>query len=227
KYLLACLSKLLEVYRPGMAISYDIGCKHSKTVAHSSLGTHAKALGLHFFVGAFHGYAHNQKCQLMYHPCFLCLAGLEDFETNKHIFSKQNLMAHLFCHGSCYHCHMILLLFWSWWDEDCQVALADFIYDNYRQALHILAMVQPSVINFQHLHQLSDEDFARFLQEEQDYFNGLIAEPEEDVVAFRYLETLQSLASARYVPHLPCLLLFLTSKQAEAVRIRLRWLCPH
>ncbi|EJT97324.1 hypothetical protein DACRYDRAFT_44023, partial [Dacryopinax primogenitus] len=73
-----------------VAVGYNIGCKHSKMVTCSMLGAHAEALSLQFFMGAFHGYAQNRKCQLCFHPCFLATAGLEDFKTNEQIFSKQN-----------------------------------------------------------------------------------------------------------------------------------------
>ncbi|EJU00005.1 hypothetical protein DACRYDRAFT_36742, partial [Dacryopinax primogenitus] len=76
-----------------VAVGYNIGCEHSKMVACSMLGACAEALSLWFFVGAFHRYAHNQKCQLCFHPHFLATAGLEDFKTNEQIFSKQNMMA--------------------------------------------------------------------------------------------------------------------------------------
>ncbi|EJT99537.1 hypothetical protein DACRYDRAFT_55466 [Dacryopinax primogenitus] len=97
KYPLACLAKLMEVYGEGLAISYDISCEHSKTVACT------EELRVHYLIGAFHGYTHNWHCQLGFHPWFLGTAGLEEFETNEHLFSRQNLTAHLFCYASAYH----------------------------------------------------------------------------------------------------------------------------
>ncbi|EJU03916.1 hypothetical protein DACRYDRAFT_49530, partial [Dacryopinax primogenitus] len=100
-----------------ISLGYNIGCKHSKTMARSSLGARAESLRVQFFVGAFHGYAHNCRCQLGFHPQFLATTGLKDFETNKQISLKQNLTIHLFQHGSAYHRHMCLHFFWSRWDE--------------------------------------------------------------------------------------------------------------
>ncbi|EJU03917.1 hypothetical protein DACRYDRAFT_106078 [Dacryopinax primogenitus] len=56
--------------------------------------------------------------------------------------------------------------------------------------------MQLSVIKFQHSRHLTDKDFTWFLHEEQEYFNSLLQEPEEDVLAFKYLETLESQSSA-------------------------------
>jgi predicted DNA-binding helix-hairpin-helix protein len=123
KYPLAGLSRLLQVYGKGLAVGYDIGCAHSGTVRRSSLGTVAEAAHLQFYVGAFHRYAHNRRCQLGFHPRILTTAGLEDFETNEWIFSRQNFTASLFRFASKYHCHMTLHLFWDRWDRDRQAAL--------------------------------------------------------------------------------------------------------
>ncbi|EJU05441.1 hypothetical protein DACRYDRAFT_46219, partial [Dacryopinax primogenitus] len=79
-----------------LAVGYDIGCNHSKTLARSIIGQEAQEKNLKMYIGAFHGYAHNHKCQLQFHLCCLMTAGLETFETNKWVFSKQNLMVHLF-----------------------------------------------------------------------------------------------------------------------------------
>ncbi|KZT61718.1 hypothetical protein CALCODRAFT_427313 [Calocera cornea HHB12733] len=100
KYLLACLNWLLNVYGDCLAVGYDIGCDFCGTVNRSQLGERSQALHTRFYVGAFHSYAHNQKCQLGFHPHLLTTAGLEDFKTNEWIFSKQNLTAHLYRFGS-------------------------------------------------------------------------------------------------------------------------------
>ncbi|EJU00934.1 hypothetical protein DACRYDRAFT_39356, partial [Dacryopinax primogenitus] len=96
KYPVACLAKLMEVYGEGLAIGYNISCKH------------LKMLCVHYLIEAFHGYAHNQHCQLGFHPWFLGTAGLEDFKTNECLFSRQNLTAHLFPYASAYHQHLTL-----------------------------------------------------------------------------------------------------------------------
>ncbi|EJU02601.1 hypothetical protein DACRYDRAFT_51185, partial [Dacryopinax primogenitus] len=86
-----------------LTVGYDIGCDHSKTLSSSSLGQQVQDTKFHMYISMFHGYAHNHKCQLWFHPCFLMTASLETLETNEWVFSKQNLTTHLFCHASTYH----------------------------------------------------------------------------------------------------------------------------
>ncbi|EJU03205.1 hypothetical protein DACRYDRAFT_50173, partial [Dacryopinax primogenitus] len=123
KYSLVCLKKILSMLGQDLAMGYDIGCNHSKTITNSTLDPMAHSQALQVFVGAFHGYAHNWQCQLQYHPQFITSAGLKVFETNKWIFSKQNLTALLFWHASEYHRHVTLHCFWVRWDEDQQAGL--------------------------------------------------------------------------------------------------------
>ncbi|EJU00006.1 hypothetical protein DACRYDRAFT_109430 [Dacryopinax primogenitus] len=92
---------------------------------------------------------------------------------------------------------MSLHFLWTRWDEDRQAGLADFLCENYCQALHIFPTMQLLVIKFQQQQNLTDEDFSRYICEEEEYFSCLVTEPEEDVLTFNYLEMLQSLAAAK------------------------------
>ncbi|EJU03298.1 hypothetical protein DACRYDRAFT_39997, partial [Dacryopinax primogenitus] len=94
-----------------LAIGYDIGCDHSKTLATSILGQEAQEKNLKMYIGTFHGYTHNHKCQLQFHPHFLMMASSETIETNEWVFLKQNLMVHLFPYALAYHWHMTLHFF--------------------------------------------------------------------------------------------------------------------
>ncbi|KZO93751.1 hypothetical protein CALVIDRAFT_485477, partial [Calocera viscosa TUFC12733] len=199
KYPLACISKLMDVHGHGLAMGYDIGCDHAKTIARSTLGEQAQKLDFRMFVGAFHGYAHHRKCQLSYHPRFLMTAGLETFETNEWIFSKQNLTAHLFRYASPYHRHMTLHFFWARWDEDRRAGLADLLYKSYTNALDILQTTLPELRRVQADHHLNDDAIRNFIQEERDYFDELEHEPEGDDLVFKYMETLKELHAQRSV----------------------------
>ncbi|KAG1862471.1 hypothetical protein C8R48DRAFT_673269 [Suillus tomentosus] len=68
KYPLTTINKLLDVFGDNQAIGSDIGCSLSKTVAASSIRDKAFNHKLLLSVNAFHGHAHNCKCQLQYHP---------------------------------------------------------------------------------------------------------------------------------------------------------------
>ncbi|KZO98204.1 hypothetical protein CALVIDRAFT_479161 [Calocera viscosa TUFC12733] len=193
KYPLASLDRCMDAIGPDIGFGYDIGCTHSTTVFRSCIGDKAQERRLRFFVGAFHGYAHNRRCQLSYHPRLQTVAGLEDFETCEWIFSQQNHTARLFRHASSFHRHMTMHWFYRRWDSDRRAALGDFLYKNYRQALDIIHDVQPALQNMLTAQLLSELDLERFLNEERAYLDGLEQEPDGDQTAFRYLETLEAL----------------------------------
>ncbi|KAG2031021.1 hypothetical protein BDR03DRAFT_1016527 [Suillus americanus] len=81
KYPLATINKLLDVFGDNQAIGSDIGCSLSKTVAASPIQDKAFNRKLSLSVNAFHGHAHNRKCQLQYHPMYLHGFGLKDLKT--------------------------------------------------------------------------------------------------------------------------------------------------
>ncbi|KAG2342724.1 hypothetical protein BDR05DRAFT_976374 [Suillus weaverae] len=93
KYPLAILDHLMTVYGENGSCAYDIGCVFSKTLNTSSLGPRVCALGLRMMVGAFHGHAHNRKCQLDWHPMYISGTGHTEGEGCKHIFSSSNELA--------------------------------------------------------------------------------------------------------------------------------------
>ncbi|KAL0567633.1 hypothetical protein V5O48_014366 [Marasmius crinis-equi] len=81
KYPLAVVNKILERYGKDLAIGYDIMCAFYKTMQRSGkLGHKVAALCLQGVVPAFHGHAHNRKCQLFWHPMYIPGLGLTDFE---------------------------------------------------------------------------------------------------------------------------------------------------
>ena len=94
KYPLAIVDKLLNVYGPDLAVSYDIGCAFTSTICRSPLlPSKATSLGLHMLVPAFHGHVHNLTCQLAWHLTYILGTGLKDFETYECVFSLSNALA--------------------------------------------------------------------------------------------------------------------------------------
>lgn len=66
---------------PHNILGFDIGYSFDATVRSSELvGPLAAERKLHILVNAFHGWAHNQTCQLEYHPLYTLGFGLEDLE---------------------------------------------------------------------------------------------------------------------------------------------------
>jgi hypothetical protein len=64
KYPLAMVDRLLAVYGSDIGCSYDIACGFDAMLRDSSLGPLAQQLHFQLMVGAFHGHAHNQGCQV-------------------------------------------------------------------------------------------------------------------------------------------------------------------
>ncbi|EJT98079.1 hypothetical protein DACRYDRAFT_58151, partial [Dacryopinax primogenitus] len=184
---------LIDVYGPDITFGYDISCTHLVTVLQSSIGEKAKQSRLRFFVEAFHGYAHNRRCQIHYHPCFLTSAGLEDFETCEWIFSQENQCAHLFQHGSAFHRHLTLDWFYQTWDPDHHTVLGDYLFQNYRKALKIIRTEGATVTALLQMLNLMTDDLLKFQRDEEEFFERLEREPMVDEKAYEYLDVLKLL----------------------------------
>ena len=122
KYPLAATDFLLCIYGHDQALGFDVGCSYDATVKNSPLlGPDAKVKGLQIIDNAFHGWVHNQLCQLKYHPVYHTSIGLEDLETLKCFFSSSNTIACMIWHVMRFHWHQAVdLHFWQWNEEKYQ-----------------------------------------------------------------------------------------------------------
>ncbi|KAJ6512804.1 hypothetical protein C8R45DRAFT_1049885 [Mycena sanguinolenta] len=93
KYPLAIENAILDAFGLNIGLQYNIGCGHEKTIKKSPLAAKAKALNLKILIGAFHGHAHNRRCQLRYLATYVDGLGLKDLEGCEHLFSKSNWLA--------------------------------------------------------------------------------------------------------------------------------------
>jgi hypothetical protein len=125
KYGLATLNEILDVFGSHQAVGYDIGCSHRVTVAASSIGQKAKALGLQLLVDSFHGHSHNRLCQLHNHPMYLEGLGIEDLATCERIFSSSNNATRLIRHASYFHWLQFIDLHFDQWDKDKYAELSE------------------------------------------------------------------------------------------------------
>ncbi|KAL0057017.1 hypothetical protein AAF712_016361 [Marasmius tenuissimus] len=81
KYLLAIVKQLLEDFGRELRIGYDIMCVFYTTmVCSQKLGHKVVSYAVQGVVPAFHGHAHNWKCQTCWHPQYLTGVGLTDFK---------------------------------------------------------------------------------------------------------------------------------------------------
>ncbi|KAL0575876.1 hypothetical protein V5O48_006098 [Marasmius crinis-equi] len=91
KYPLAIVKSLLDRYGKELGLGYDIMCAFYKTLLRSEkLRNQVVGFRLRGVVPAFHGHAHNRKCQVRWHPMYLNGVGLEDFEECERNFLYQN-----------------------------------------------------------------------------------------------------------------------------------------
>jgi hypothetical protein len=124
KYPLVLIDKLLGVYRPNGGCAYNIGCVFSKTLGNSLLAPQVVNLGFRMMVGAFHGHAHNWKCQLHWHPLYIPGTGHSEGEGCEHIFSASNELARSTRHASPFHQHQSIEEHFTFWDKDKYAAIS-------------------------------------------------------------------------------------------------------
>ncbi|KAI0038469.1 hypothetical protein FA95DRAFT_1662786 [Auriscalpium vulgare] len=196
KYALASLNAIMKTYGDDQAVGYDIGCSMHSTVLSTSLADEAKARRLHLIVNAFHGYAHNRRCQLLFHILYQLGMGIEDLETCERIFSSLNGVARTVRHASYFHWLQFLDLHLHRWDEDRYAELSRFIYNNYRQALGMISEYTRELAVFTQITGFTGADFERWIVEERDYLESLREEPEEDMQKVSYVEALVNLEAA-------------------------------
>ncbi|EIW73883.1 hypothetical protein CONPUDRAFT_68205 [Coniophora puteana RWD-64-598 SS2] len=198
KYPLALVSKILELLEHRCLGAYDIGCTFSSTIESSSLGERFKERECRMIVDAFHGYAHDYKCQVNNHPLRITGAGLEDFETIERIFSACNALAAVIRYASPYRRHMFLELFFQQWDEEKYQNLGTMLLNNYKQALAIIDAESLKLEETKTSLGITDTDFKTWQAEELAYFETLGKEPAYDVYAVAYVEALKDMRQLEY-----------------------------
>ncbi|TFK60510.1 hypothetical protein BDN72DRAFT_730156, partial [Pluteus cervinus] len=198
KYGLAVVDKLLDTFGMDQLNGYDIGCSFEKTTDNSSIGPKARELNLRFIVDSFHGHAHNQPCQLNYHPLYRIGIGLEDFGTCERIFASSNAAARLIRHSSYYHWKQFIDLHFTRWDEDRYGELSNFLFNNYKQAIRIISSYSPIVDALKEKLKISDNDFTRWIDEERAYLASLSKKEKIPQDAVSYVTRLSALAAFEY-----------------------------
>jgi hypothetical protein len=74
--------------------------------------------------------------------------------------------------------------------------LGNFMYNNYWQALAIIAGYTPEVEAFKKMFHYNDTVFHTWREEEITYLKDLSCEPEQDILATAYVEALEALHRA-------------------------------
>ncbi|KAK1219024.1 hypothetical protein PQX77_018276 [Marasmius sp. AFHP31] len=199
KYPLAIVKALLDRYGRDLGLGYDIMCAFYRTLLRSEkLHDQVVSFRLKGVVPAFHGHAHNRKCQVSWHPMYTEGVGLEDFEECERTFSESNHLAATTRLASEFHRHQALMEHFDFHDQDKHMAsdlslFRNFIYQNYRQALERIAANQPLYQDLCQQWGVTDEDCEQFLRDERAHFSKEHQEPPEVKVRLDYVELLQKL----------------------------------
>ncbi|KAF8573305.1 hypothetical protein K439DRAFT_1559086, partial [Ramaria rubella] len=196
KYPLATISRLLKTLPKGVGLGYYIACSFWSTLMRSSLGPQACQLGLCMVVPAFHGHAHNRLCQLCFHIQISQGFGIKDLETCECVFSGSNAVAWLTRHATPYHCHQFIDMFFRQWDSEKYENLANFMFNNYTQALELLRDMPVHISTLTSGRNILEAQYAGWLSDEHKYLESKHSEPEIDVLGVEYVGLLTKYAEA-------------------------------
>ncbi|KAG2117688.1 hypothetical protein BD769DRAFT_1629740 [Suillus cothurnatus] len=199
KYPLAVVAKLLDAFGDRLGGGYDIGCQFQATLDNSLLGPLARSLRHTLLVGAFHGHAHRQLCQLFSLTTYIKGLGIEDLETCERMFSKLNSLTSALRYTTVFHRQQAIDSYFEHNDEfEVYSNLSNFLHSNYKQALNILAngeAILPKVMK-----DLGVEDestFEHWLEDEKVYLKGLTREPEDEMLHMEYWQRLVNLRASQ------------------------------
>ncbi|RXW14344.1 hypothetical protein EST38_g11508 [Candolleomyces aberdarensis] len=198
KYPMSIVNKAMDILGDQLVIGYDIGCSFQITLANSALGPRFQASGSRCCVNAYHGYAHNFKCQTQNHPNNIPGVGIEDFETMERFFSGSNAAAGLVRHATKFRRRLYLDLYMKQADADKYLQLGQMLYDNYCQALHIINDDGLRLDETLASDGITTEDLEHWQSDQREYFgSNLGQEPEENIHRVAYVELLLDYAAAR------------------------------
>ncbi|KAF8236644.1 hypothetical protein L208DRAFT_1185011, partial [Tricholoma matsutake] len=171
-------------------LGYDIMCAFIKTIARSSLSAKMVAFHLQGVVPAFHGHAHNQACQVYWHPMYVEGVGLEDFKKCECTFYKSNELASVTHLATPFYCQQQIDEHFHFHNLDKHAASGNFIFQNYHQALEQIQA------NREHLNSLTSKlsttskDYEAYLTSEHECLWNLCVEPPEVVEMADYIDHL-------------------------------------
>ncbi|KAJ7885489.1 hypothetical protein B0H14DRAFT_3082271 [Mycena olivaceomarginata] len=194
KYLLAIVDALLDAFGPNIGGGYDIGCSFGKTINKSPLGKKAQTNSFRCLVGSFHGHAHNRLCQLSFLATYVPGMGLEDLEGCERFFSKSNALARSTRYASIFHRRQTITTYLAHTDVyDTYANLSTFLVNNYKQAIEILEMEEPTLAAIKESGIQDVSEFQSRLKEEMEYLRGLSKEPDEETDRLEYYRRLVAL----------------------------------
>ncbi|KAJ7238094.1 hypothetical protein B0H12DRAFT_1025997, partial [Mycena haematopus] len=194
KYGFAITAHLLLVLRK-LGLGYDIGCKFGKMVRmHPTLAQLTNDNDFKALVGAFHGHAHNRRCQLTNLSTYVKGMGLEDLEGCESFFSKSNALASTTRYATAFHRQQAIVHYLKHADAaDAYQGLSLVIANKYRRALKIKG-TEPLLRDAMAAMGVdSRSEFETWLIKEKEYLSSLSKEPEEETLQMEYYQKLVNL----------------------------------
>lgn len=204
----------MDAFGKDIGLGYDIGCGHETTIKNSPLAAKAKVMNLKMLVGAFHGHAHNRRCQLVYLATYVLGLGLEDMETCERLFSKTNGLARSVRYASVFHRKQTIRTYFAHLDtfetyanlstyllKDGIINLTrtgTFLVNNYKQAIEIIDK-EGSLRQAMEQAGITEDMLKQHLEDEKTYLDKLSKEPAIETDQMEYYQQLVNLNDRRCV----------------------------
>ncbi|KAJ7093863.1 hypothetical protein B0H15DRAFT_776350 [Mycena belliarum] len=197
KYGFAVIDHLINVLGE-LASGYDIGCKFKKMVdTHPVLGPLAREHRYRSLVGAFHGHAHNRRCQLCYLATYVDGVGLEDLEECESFFSKSNALAASTRYATPFHRKQAITTYIQHTDTfDTYQALSVNLATKYKRALDVKRGAKALRQTMARLGIPDTQTFENWLAAEKEFLAQLQHEPVEETLQMEYYQKLVNFYAA-------------------------------
>ncbi|KAJ7089281.1 hypothetical protein B0H15DRAFT_922742 [Mycena belliarum] len=197
KYGFAVVDHVLNVIGEHGA-GYDIGCEFGKRVnVHPVLGPAARRHRFRSLVGAFHGHAHNRRCQLCNLATYVTGVGLEDLEECESFFSKSNALASSTRYATAFHRKQAITTYLQHTDiYDTYQSLSALLAAKYKRALDVKRGARTLRETMIRLGIPDVKTFEDWLAAEKVFLAGLQREPPEETLQMEYYQKLVNLRAA-------------------------------
>ncbi|KAJ7748091.1 hypothetical protein B0H16DRAFT_1663553 [Mycena metata] len=175
-----------------LGLGYDIGCKFAEMVRlHPALAKVAADNDFKALVGAFHGHAHNRRCQLCNLTTYVHGVGLEDLEGCEKFFSKSNALAATTRYATVFHRQQTITSYLKHADTaDAYQGLSLLLANKYRRALKIkgsAVLLRETMLS---MGVESRSVFETWLEKEKAFLATLSKEPAHETLEMEYYQKL-------------------------------------
>ncbi|KAJ7776444.1 hypothetical protein B0H16DRAFT_1659785 [Mycena metata] len=194
KYGFSIVAHLIRVLGK-LGLGYDIGCRFAQMVRmHPALSKLAADNEFKALIGAFHGHAHNRRCQLCNLTTYVPGVGLEDLEGCEKFFSKSNALAATTRYATVFHRQQAIVSYIKHADTaDAYQGLSLLLASKYRRALKIKGT---AVLLRETMHSMGIESrsiFETWLEKEKVFLATLSKEPPQETLEMEYYQKLVNL----------------------------------